>query len=414
MPENYEARSSFKDLIFSPISELTAGKAVTIRQRENSQRVRIQIESGRDSSYLLFLNDRKNQFPIAGRGNFIIKRASGDGKFIQIKVFIRNNPGCFIRLFPLSGGKRSVMDVFLFGVPVYKQVVLPVDFQVFLTAPMSRIMEMSAPTVDWKLLLYDGDDESDRKARDLVEKIREFLPFLPDAEDGALDAEGRLVFIRDGSFQVETSTDTAGHTGTLSPPEAGLNCSGFTKWVVDGLYFPLMGRYLDISALKKKHILYRGNRWSARYEQERDPYFGLDWSRNLAAELLEAQNGEPTVDPQTADVRETAFLRYTEDVGYPIDELGLLLYLESRQNPGHFYIGSINHEYGSKPVLRQHFHLVVLFPHFSGNGSFQVIVFSRNQEMSLSEFKKIYRNDFIHLVRLRTWGEFTPQVPATP
>jgi hypothetical protein len=233
----------------------------------------------------------------------------------------------------------------------------------------------------------------------VLERIRLQLPFLPDLEDGALDETGRFVRIEDG----------------LEIKEGGLNCSGFAKWVTDGFYYPLTGRLLDPETLKYKHLGLRGHRWSDRYEEARDPYFGLDWSRNLAVSLANARAPHSAQDPEARDVRQALFLRYTEDVGYPVTDLELLLYLESRGNPGSVFIGSLNREYGTDPILRQHFHLVVLFPYFNRSGSFRIAVLERNRETGLPSLLERYAGEYIHLVRLDARGEFSPaEVPEHP
>ncbi len=395
LPENYEARLALKDLITDPVQSISRkfhlNPVRTLRQRESAHRVKVRSESKAGSIYLLFLNENNSSFSIAGEGNYIIKRDYRDGRFIQIKVFIRNHPDCFIRLFPL--GDRSTMDVILFSVPIYRHVILPADFLSLLTAPFSEVMALSYSTVDWSLLLYKGCEEADRKTMRLLNIIREYLPHIPDAEDGAMDAKGEYVSI----------------SGSRINTKGGLNCSGFSKWIVDGFIYPILGRFLDIEVLKEKHLKYRGHRWSLRYEQDRDPYFGLDWSRNLAISLQEAQSGLSITDPEIFDVRDVEFLRYIEDVGYPVDELKLLLYLETKDNPGNFFIGSLNSQFGDKPALRQHFHLVVLFPFFT-KGKFRVAVLERNQETCLSSLKRMYKNKncHIHLVRLNSSGEFIP------
>ena len=210
-----------------------------------------------------------------------------------------------------------------------------------------------------------------------------------------MDEEGRYVFIGSGEPQ--------GGSG-------GLNCSGFAKWISDGFYYGLTGRYLAIEPLKEKHLEYRGNRWSLRFEDERDPYFGLDWSRNLAAYLWRAR-GYAGAGPEDFDVRRVEYLSYREDVGYPVETLKALMFLEATANPGHFYIGSLNREYGSEPVLRQHFHMVVLFPYFTPSGDLQVAVFDRNREVTLEGTADRYAGSYIHLVRMPIGDSFTPQLP---
>ena len=109
----------------------------------------------------------------------------------------------------------------------------------------------------------------------------------------------------------------------------------------------------------------RGTAWSARYEEEQDPYFGLDWSRGLARAWPGA-NGRDA-GPGSLDVRDSDRVPWLKDVGYPVESLRSLLYFEAREQPGTIYLGSVNARAkgapsGSSLLLRQHHHLVVLFP----------------------------------------------------
>jgi len=225
----------------------------------------------------------------------------------------------------------------------------------------------------------------------MLSKLRSELAFLVDSDDGAMDKNGEYRLIADLSLN----------------PEKGFNCSGFVKWIVDGLYGPRAGELLSIEELKRKHLGYRGNAWSEKYEYERDPYFGLDWSRNLATAVLSLQSGAG-VDPEAADVRSVPFFEYFEDVGFRVEDLDLLMYLLARTEPGHFYIGSINRDFGADPVLKQHVHLVALFPYFDEAGVFKTAVMERNVETGIQSLKTRFPSDHIHLVRLPASGDFAP------
>jgi hypothetical protein len=390
-PENHGVRVSVRDIVLGSLAqEGGAGSGRVLVQPESGARVKFKVLSQKNARYYLFLNEGETGYPIAGQGNMIIKRSLENGRFLQMKVFLRDREDCFVRLFPRDG--RSSLDVYFYGHRLYQQVMLPLSFDTLLFAPFRQVMRLTATAVDWPLLLYRGERDPDSRVEAVLERIRPLLSELPDLDDGAMDEAGRFVRISDG-VEVEAG---------------GFNCSGFAKWVTDGFYYPLTGRLLDPVALKEKHLSLRGNRWSERHEEERDPYFGLDWSRNLAVLLANARAPQLHRGPEAMDVREVPFLRYTEDIGYAVGELELLLYLESREHPGFFYIGSLNRDTGTEPVLRQHFHLVVLFPYFDGGGSFRVAVLERNRETSLDELMKRNPNDYIHLVRLDARGPFIP------
>jgi hypothetical protein len=224
--------------------------------------------------------------------------------------------------------------------------------------------------------------------------LRTRLKSLRDAEDGAMDSDGRFVFIRDGSAQ--------------QPGKGGFNCSGFAKFVMDGFYKPLTGKLADVGALKERSLDARGNRWSSAYEEQRDPYFGLDWSRNLARVLAAARTGERLPPAEFADVRGLERFPYVEDVGYPIESLEAILYLLARREPGFLYIGSLNREAEDGTPVRQHHHLAVFFPYLDDKSVTRVVVMERNVETSLASLQKRFPRDSVHLVRVDSEGDFAP------
>jgi hypothetical protein len=401
VPENQEVRERYRELVLGSAAQ-GASAAAAVLEQTRGPRVQFRTEAGGGALYYLFLNEEGASFPIAGSGSWIIKRERAGGQFLQAKVYYRSDPRCFLRLFPAGG--RTSMEVFLFGLPVDREVQLPLAFTELLAQPFERIRQLSGPVVQWDLLLYGGDPEADRHIERVAARIRAALPQLREAEDGAMDAEGRYVHIADLAPQ-QSPPGGGGQAG----PGGGLNCSGFAKWVVDGFALPLTGRYLDIVALKQRHLELRGNRWSLRFEESRDPYFGLDWSRNLSAASRQAA-GLPDPGPEAGDVRGVQYLRYREDVGYSMDELPLALYLDNREHPGCVYIGSLNREYGGDPVLRQHYHQAVFLPYQTTAGAFRVAVFDTGRETVLEEIQRRFTGHFVHLVRIDGSGEFSAPV----
>ncbi len=395
VPENLEARERYREVVLGSLRENAAATAAVLSQADGS-RVQFRTERSQSALYTLFLNQEDQTFPIDSSGSWVIKRSTEDGGFVQAKVFFRSDPGCFVRLFPM--GARAQMEVFLFGIPVARRAQLPVSFSSLLTSPFARVVELTGPLVRWELLLWRGEPEADRHQLEVIRRIRSALGGLREAEDGALDEQGRYVRIADGSPQGSAR---------------GLNCSGFAKWVVDGFYGPLSGgRSTGVAELKRRHPELRGNRWSQGYEQARDPYFGLDWVRNLASALNRAY-GEAQGGPESSDVRHLEYLEYREDVGYPVEELELALFLAAAREPGSFYLGSLNREMAGlpgQPVLRQHYHLAVFLPYFTTGGKFRVAVFDLNREGSLEDIRRRFPGHFVHLQRLDARGRWVAPV----
>jgi hypothetical protein len=394
IPDTAEARELLREVIFAPIGTAARAAERTVIQHADGLPVLFRTESANGALYQTFTRGDLTPVRLDSAGTFIIKRNRADGTFVQAKIFLQDDPGCFVRLTPL--GDRTSLDVTLFGRTFQRGVILASRFETLLTAPLERIMRLAEPAVDWDLLQPAGRTDADAAVERTAAAIRAALPRLGDAEDGAMDAAGRMVFIRDGSPQAAAP---------------GFNCSGFAKWVVDGYYRPLTGRLTDIGILKERDIGVRGNRWTGPLEETRDPFFGIDWSRHLARELARAR-GERTEGVEAWDVRTTPGFTYIEDVGYAIADLTTVLFRLVRSSPGRIYIGSVNHPVPGDPELRQYDHVVVLVPFVDARRAFRVAVFERSAETSIESLQKRYPSDFIHLVYFDANGDFDPPVPT--
>jgi hypothetical protein len=394
IPDTAEARQALSAVIFAPIGTAARAAARTLPQPADGRPVYFRTESSGGAVYQTFTRGDLGAARLDTAGTFIIKRSRADGAFVQAKIFLQDEPGCFARIFPL--GERTALEITLFGRIFQRGVILAARFESLLTAPLERIMRLAEPAVDWALLQPAEQTDADAEVERTAASIRRALPRLGDAEDGAMDAAGRMVFIRDGTPQGAA---------------AGLNCSGFAKWVVDGFFRPLTGALTDIDMLKRRDLGIRGNRWTGPLEESRDPYFGIDWSRHLARELARAR-GEETGGVEASDVRDAPGFAYVDDVGYAIADLPTVLFRLARSAPGRIYLGSVNRAAPGDPGLRQHDHLVVLLPYVDAGRVFRVAVFERSAETSASSLVKRYPSDFIHLVRFDVGGSFDPLVPG--
>ena len=117
------------------------------------------------------------------------------------------------------------------------------------------------------LLLFSLQTMFSTSSNEVLASIKALLGELKDSSSGAIDSEGNY-------------TKDSGN---------GLNCSGFAKWIVDGFYYPLTEglseRYMSLKLLREKHPEERGPKEILMYEDTRDPYFGLDFTRNMAVQL---------------------------------------------------------------------------------------------------------------------------------
>jgi len=268
----------------------------------------------------------------------------------------------------------------------------------------------ASPTLVRELLDPDVPAYADLRA--LVAGIRRRLPDIGYQDDGAWDENGIPVYIETLAPQPET---------------AGLNCSGFAKWVVDGILRPLTGARLPIEPLKRQADE-RGSSFSTVFEDTLDPFFGLDWTRNLAlraavglgtsrtkeisALLAEVEvRDNPVSAVMVRDAGETRIKilpGYLEEAGFGVEGLLPLLYVQALRHPRRFYLASVNDEQGTSPRLRRHFHVAVLVPHFTEAGNFTVSVFESAAETSYPVFAARNRGRHVNLVQIGASGSFDP------
>jgi hypothetical protein len=407
LPENSYVRSLYLDRILGPIEAARELSADVLNEPGYEHQVQFFVQEEKDIIYFCFYHGKDINFARPVTGSIVLQRSRATGRLMKMKIFYKDEADSYISIEP-EGEDSSAMDILLLGDPMQQDIILPFSLEEAAAKPVAELMRSAAAYVDWSFYLpreefpfpvLSGTD-------DLVQQIRPYLGQLNDVDDGAIDVEGRFVYIEDGSLQPEEGP-------------VGLNCSGFAKWIVDGVLYPVTGGLLPIDRLKEPHLDYRGNRWSEKVEDAEDPYFGLDWTRNLAVEALkvytaaDGSNGGPAggsghFDPEAADVDYLRYHEYEEDVGYSVERLKTVLYELARANPNSFYLGSVNELVHGGYELRKHLHVAVFFTWLDEKGGLQVSVMERTEETRLDEFIERYRGEFVHLVEVPHTGVFKP------
>jgi hypothetical protein len=378
-PEHTEIRRVRYDTIRAPIGELLATRDAAYDQRFAPHDVRVEVRSNEESVYLLFLNESGDDFPVYSQGSYIIKRNRRDGAFVQVKIFLRDDPGFFARIFPTGG--RARMNIFLAGRRTYSNVVLPIGFKELLGLPFGDIVRMTDGVVRWDLILRRPN---------------------PTRFAAVLDAHEKIMRGREEGTWARYEERTEAPAG--SPVGSSLL---FAKWVADAMYRERSGELLEVEELAERRPETRGHEFSAPFEEGRDPYLSLDWSRNTAAALhrsvsptLAGAQGSKPATLEAHDVRSVAFSRYVEDVGFPLGELRRVLFVLAAEDPGHIYLGSVNSERGEDPTLRQHGRLYLFFPRFDQEGHFRAAAVGPEGSRPVSRLEERHNDASIHLVRL--------------
>ncbi|HUX37221.1 MAG TPA: hypothetical protein VMV44_04900 [Rectinemataceae bacterium] len=405
-PENAEFRATdYSSFITAAPAELR--RSPPLLRQNGWARWKRQVIASEGYQYLVYSAQRSGGWPLYSQGSWIIKREAGSGVFIQAKIFLKSDPGTFIRVYP--DGDRSRLDLVIQGGVFAEKAALPWPFAITLVSKVSDIIAATRDRVDWSLLDPDPADYAEVEA--LASAVRARLHGLRYSDDGGLDAAGKLVFIANGEPQPRKT--------------AGLNCSGFAQWVVDGILKPASGEWLDRSTLSIKHLATRKSAAEPSFEDSLDPYFGLDWTRNLAVAAVAVFEGADESDPRSADVTESpialieasanpinggqeyeGFAPYEEDAGFASEGIPALLWWLAIKDPGYFYLASISAQ--DKAGLRHHYHVSLFFPRFDEGGVFHVDVFESAAETSLEAVIDRTRGQMIHLVRVRAQSIFDP------
>ena len=371
---------------------------------EGGDRVEVRTEAGQDEFMVIFARESTNgsgangvNGPFSGtaQGSWILTRRN-NGEASRIRVFLRSDYYTYVQFRPFSADK-CLMDAVVYDAYIVRSLPLPVSLERLYTMPLTEVLNLAGDKFPRKY--YEPNPADYRGQRTLIAKVRERLPELEFADDGAIDQTGRYVYI---------------NTGLEQQGQPGLNCSGFAKWLIDGILRPVTGERMEIPPLKAP-FGQRGSSYTDLWEEWRDPFFGLDWIRNLASRAASTLYAPSFGSLKEIEVRHEPFSQiilrgkknpviysypgFVENAGYGIEGLQALLYTLAIDEPGRFYLAAVNNERGplsspenprGSPRMREYFHVAALIPYFTERGVFQIAVFESAAENSFNTLKNRY------------------------
>lgn len=369
-PENNQVRLALSNIIFAPTSEVLSSSPAIYPNSSQGTPVRFDVMQQDGDYYLLFTNKEGPGFPIDSAGSYIIKRRDRNGDFAQVKVFLRDGPDSFVRMFPM--GERTSMTVYLCGYPMYRDVVIPVPFKQILTDSFARVMDLTHASVDWSLIFPNRPLPEDRAVEDFVNTIGARLPRLPVQNDGGV---------------------------------------GVAKWIIDGLIAAQSGSISNATWTPNSFPAPGGARSSAPLPSVRNPSYGLDWARRLATAAARIEY--PGARLTSSDVTSVPFLRYVPNVGFPVADLRFVLYELAVANPGCFYLGAVSSGHGTNPSTRDYANVVALFPYFDDSGQFVIRVVNGKLQTGVDSLKQRFSDDYIQLEQVIASSDFWPSEAVT-
>jgi hypothetical protein len=411
-------RTNVKDSWLTETPARVLAKPRALLNLSGGGSVEVRAEAGQDGFMVIFARehpDRPGYFPGWAQGSWVFIRQRDTGAVTRIRVFLRSDMYTYVQFRPFSADKCQ-MDVVLYDAYIVQSLPLPVPLERLYTMSLTEIVNLAGSKFPQKYFDPNPDDYRDQRL--FIARVREQLPQLEFADDGAIDQEGRYVYINGGLEQ---------------NGQPGLNCSGFAKWLIDGILRPYTGERMAIPPLKAP-FGERGSSHTALWEEIRDPFFGLDWIRNLASQAGTALYSSAFGSLKEIEVRREPFSQiiirsgsrstvksypgFLENAGYGIEGLLPLLYTLAIDEPGKFFLAAVNTEGGppvsednprGTPRMRQYFHIAALIPFFDENGAFQVVVFeSATETSSIIAFRNRYPNHHVSLVRVPVETRFEP------
>ena len=362
------------------------------------------------------------------QGTWILRRNAESGKPISITIYLRESSDLFIVLRPSEIERfkdKSVIDFCLFQAYVRRDIPISFSFESLYYTSLNELKAKTAQQLPWYIFDPPQQYSTVEATSKALAKRLDTLVYL---EDGAFDENGKPCYIETGMPQTKEEILNAASAADIAVGtkiKGGVNCAGFVKWIIDGIIKPIAGSGTYINSLKRPTDIPETD-FNAAYLEKRDLFFGLDWIRNLAAARL-SLTMKKTVYPQSAGIDVTVepfsfslpvrshgftqkkFAGYFKSVGYQVEYLQALLYYLAITEPGHFYLASVSGETGT-PSLRQHSHVVAIFPYFDMLGTFKVDIYENAQATPLEDFIQKNKDAFIALVRVKSpeVGRFSP------
>ncbi len=347
-------------------------------------------------------------YPGDAAGSWVLIRNKKDGKPIRVRYYFVSNSDVYIQFSPYN--RTSVCDLVIFGNYAVKNVPTGVPFEKFYTASFSEVQKITQINVPWKYVTCDP--EMYHSVHQMAAVIREKLPGLIYYPTGMIDENNKTVdFITGDEIRLISDEE-----------KIPLSSAGFLKWVADGLVEPIAGSKLKRYPLLSQTVEYKDIGYQGILSNEFSLSFALDFVRNLSSAVLSVNTGmvykfnesgvDVTIEPFATGLTDNGLVNtvtFINDCGYSAGVLKSLLYVLANTEPGIIYFGAIRETDYRTPEVKVFNKNVILMPYFETTGLFNCYVFMDGTEMSLSEFIRRYKDDYVYLTRVRSNDRFFPE-----
>lgn len=292
-------------------------------------------------------------------------------------------PGNSLYMIVRPYNDRVKVDVVVYNQRIYNEAVIPISWEEISKKNFEDIIEASNKLLDWDLLLASQPKSQTRAINLITQRIDKALPDIKWADQKALSPQGKWVNIDDGT---EYSRNV-------------VNSFGFVKWIADGFYKPATGRMMDLNDLVEEHFTETpDNNWLIRETFKRNPYFGLDWIKNIGLKLNQLFVPNTTVNE--IQFKSIPFYGFNESAGYSSGTLEFLLYYAAAKHPSKFYFLSFSSSspWDKELTLLEHQRTAVAFPYIDYQGLLSVAYYESGKKLSQKELENRLGDNNVYLV----------------
>ena len=296
-------------------------------------------------------------------------------------IFFKPTRQIYMTVFPY--GERCRADAVVYGQRIYNGTVLPISWEKAAEKNFEDLIRASKAVWDWDLLLAQQNKTQTRTVLAVEKQIDEKLPDLKLADYKAMSETGKWIDIADGS---EYS-------------RALVNSFGFVKWIADGFYRPATGRLMNLNDLVLKHFEEApNNHWLIKETFRRNPYFGLDWIKNIGLKLNRLTLPDATVGE--IEVKSIPFYGFTETAGIHTSALPFVLYWLAAKTPSKFYLISYSSSspWSEDRTLLEHSKTAVAFPTIDYRGLLSVAYYENGIKIPIEQIEERIKDSNISLV----------------
>jgi|GEM_PF-1147065 len=282
-------------------------------------------------------------------------------ELVESKVFFHDSNLSYLQ-FDIT--KENKFDLYLFGKLYRKNLnyYFPLDSLKYISFSSINSL-LSENRISDEILITKDDSVIKNK---FIEKV--ITPSLnPNYyKDGALNQFGEYVNISDGKIQTGKSP--------------GINCSGFVKEITDNLIRlkdPKFKR-LTVEECKEKRYEDRKDNSYAAYDDDLDPFFGVDWTKNLV-DRINYHYDYKIIKAEA--VNKDKYSQYFEESGYYFKDMQEIIFRDQQKDSSYFYFIVFNKLRNTKPMIPTFYHIAAVVPVFTAN-KFELKIYESGAETS--------------------------------